>query len=214
MSSIARPSSRSPGKRFDPDALTPEVRQAFDDAVADAWSEFADLRRRVDAGEVTSADAFGTRERLGDQYILRMAGDIYGIYGNTKEEAIYPAYSADAERQPLDASTGRYTLRFEPGGLPPVNAFWSVTMYDLPGRFLVANPLDRYLINSPMLPALVPDADGGLTLHLQHESPGADREPNWLPAPDGPFFAVMRLYWPKPAALDGTWHVPPLRRVA
>jgi hypothetical protein len=65
-----------------------------------------------------------------------------------------------------------------------------------------------------MLPALVPDPDGGLTLHLQHESPDADREPNWLPAPDGPFFAVMRLYWPKPAAFDGTWHVLPLRRVA
>jgi hypothetical protein len=112
-----------PGERFDPDALTPEVRQAYANGVADAWSEFADLQRRVAAGQVTSGDAFGTRERLGDGYLLRMAGDVYGIYGNTKEEAIYPAYSVDAERRPLDASTGWYTLRFEPAGLPPVNAF-------------------------------------------------------------------------------------------
>ena len=85
-------------------------------------------------------------------------------------------------------------------------------MYQLPDRLLVANPLDRYLINSPMLPDLKRDADGGLTLYLQHESPGKDKEPNWLPAPAGPFFAILRLYWPKEAALDGTWKQPPAER--
>ena len=80
-------------------------------------------------------------------------------------------------------------------------------------RLLSANPLNRYLINSPMLPDLKKDADGGLTLHIQHESPGPDRESNWLPAPSGPFFMAMRLYWPKAEALDGKWKAPPLEQV-
>ena len=90
-------------------------------------------------------------------------------------------------------------MRFPPGQLPPVNAFWSLTMYELPASLLYANPLNRYLINSPMLPSLKRDADGGITLYVQHESPGKDEESNWLPAPKGPFFSVMRLYWPKAA---------------
>ena len=119
--------------------------------------------------------------------------------------------STPASRQ-LDGAN-RYTLRFAPGQLPPVNAFWSLTMYELPASLLYANPLNRYLINSPMLPSLKRDADGGITLYVQNESPGADKEANWLPAPKGPFFAVMRLYWPKPAALNGKWKAPPLQRV-
>ena len=84
-------------------------------------------------------------------------------------------------------------------------------MYELPASLLVANPINRYLLNSPMLPDFVRDADDGITLYIQHESPGKTREPNWLPAPDGPFNLVMRLYWPKPEALDGTWKLPPLQ---
>jgi len=83
----------------------------------------------------------------------------------------------------------------------------------LPASLLYANPLNRYLINAPMLPTLKRDADGGITLFVQHESPGADKEANWLPAPSGPFVAVMRLYWPKADALDGKWKAPPLQRV-
>ena len=79
-------------------------------------------------------------------------------------------------------------MRFAPGQLPPVNAFWSLTMYELPQSLLVANPLNRYLINSPMLPQFKRDADGGLTLLIQNESPGKDKEANWLPAPKGPFY--------------------------
>jgi hypothetical protein len=78
---------------------------------------------------------------------------------------------------------------------------------------LVANPIDRYLLNSTMLPDFVRDPDGGITLYIQHDSPGKDKEPNWLPAPEGPFFMAMRLYWPKAEALDGTWRLPPLKRV-
>jgi hypothetical protein len=85
-------------------------------------------------------------------------------------------------------------------------------MYDLPQQLLVANPIDRYLINSPMLPDLKTDADGGITLYLQKDSPGADKESNWLPAPDGKFFAVLRLYLPEPQAISGEWKQPPLTR--
>jgi hypothetical protein len=85
-----------------------------------------------------------------------------------------------------------------------------VTLYELPQQLLVANPLDRYLINSPMLPGMKRDADGGLTLYIQHASPGKDREANWLPAPAGPFFMVLRVYYPKQSVLDGSWQQPPM----
>ena len=134
------------------------------------------------------------------------------IYGNSKEEALYPIYMVDQSGQKLDAERNRYSLRFPPGQLPPVNAFWSLTMYTMPSGLLVANPLHRYLINSPMLPDLKRDADGGLMLYIQHDSPGEDRESNWLPAPDGPFLMFMRLFWPKPEAVDGKWRQPPLQR--
>lgn len=141
-----------------------------------------------------------------------MAAAVLGIYGNSKEEALYPAYFVDSTGQKLDGSR-RYTLRFAPGQMPPVNAFWSLMMYELPASLLYANPLNRYLINSPMLPRVVRrDAAGGITLYLQNGRPGARREPNWLPAPKGPFFTVLRLYWPKPEAPDGKWKEPPLRR--
>jgi len=116
--------------------------------------------------------------------------------------------------QTLDGSTSKYTLTFAAGQFPPVNAFWSVTMYDGKTQFLIKNPIDRYLINSPMLPGLKKNLDGSLTLYIQKDSPGAEHESNWLPAPDGPMYLVMRLYWPKkepPSILppgEGTWKPP------
>ncbi len=198
-----------PGLPFDASTLPPETRTAMEQGMADAWSEFDALKKRIDAKEVTSGDMLGTREYLKNNYLYRMAAAVIGIYGNSKQEAMYPLYGVDAEGQKLDGSK-RYVLRFPPGKLPPVNAFWSVTMYGMPSSLLVANPIDRYLINSPMVPSMRKDADGGLTLYVQHESPGKDKEANWLPAPKGPFMAAMRLYWPKEEALDGVWTAPPL----
>ena len=200
------------GRTFDWDRFPPEIQAAIGQGIADAWADFETLKKRAAAGEVGSAEIFGTREHLQNNYLYRMAGAVLGIWGNSAAEAIYPIYMVDADGQKLDGSH-RYTLRFAPGQLPPVNSFWSLTMYGLPESLLVANPIDRYLINSPMLPDLIRDADGGITLYLQHDSPGAAREPNWLPAPEGPFSAVMRLYWPKAEALDGRWTLPPLTRV-
>jgi hypothetical protein len=195
------------GRTFDASKLSPEMKTAIEQGMADAWQDLEALRKRVDAKEVTSGDMFGTREFLKNNYLYRMGAAVLGIYGNSKQEAMYPIYAIDADNQKLDG-THRYSLRFPPGQLPPVHAFWSVTMYDLPASLLVANPINRYLINSPMLPQLKKDADGGLTLLIQNESPGKDKEANWLPAPKGPFFMAMRLYWPKEEAMEGKWTQP------
>jgi hypothetical protein len=167
-------------------------------------------RNKIDTGIVTGGDILGSREHLKNNYLYRMAGAILGIYGLSKEEAMYPIYAVDGDGKALDASKSRYTLRFPSGQLPPANSFWSLTMYELPTSLLVANPINRYLINSPMLPNLRRDPDGGTTVYVQHESPGKDKESNWLPAPNGPFIMFMRIYWPKPEALDGTWKQLPL----
>ena len=195
---------------FDTNALSPETRQAITAGMADAWATFKVFKEtELDTGKRTSADAFGTREFLNGDYMARMSAAVLGIYGNSKDEAIYPVYFVDDDKRPL-SGVNKYSLRFAPGQLPPVNAFWSLTLYELPSSLLSANPLNRYLINSPMLPNLRRDADGGLTLCVQHESPGEEKETNWLPAPNGPFLLVMRLYWPKQEALDGQWKAPPL----
>jgi hypothetical protein len=200
------------GQSFAWDKFTPQIQQAIGEGMKDAWAEFAQLKERGDAGEIGTADIFGTREHLKNNYLFRKAAAALGLWGNSEAEAIYPSYWIDADKQKLDGSH-RYTIHFAADQLPPVNAFWSLTMYELPDMLLVANPIERYLLNSPMLPNFVRDSDGGITLYIQHDSPGKDKEPNWLPAPAGPFFMAMRLYWPKQAALDGSWKLPPLKRV-
>lgn len=200
------------GKTLDVNSLSPDMKKALEDGMADAWKAFAEHKAtQVDTGKESSGDSFGTRAFLKNNYMRRLSAAVLGIYGNSKEEAMYPAYFVDAGKQKLDGSN-RYALRFAPNQLPPVNAFWSFTLYELPASLLYANKLDRYLVNSPMLPSLKRDPDGGITLYIQNESPGSDKESNWLPAPKGPFFSVMRLYWPKTAALNGEWKAPPLQR--
>ncbi len=138
-----------------------------------------------------------------------MGGAIIGIYGNSREEALYPIYLVDSAGAALDGTNG-YTISFSKNNLPPVNAFWSFTMYELPSSLLTKNSINRYLINSPMLPSLKKNPDGGVTLYVQHASPGKAKEANWLPAPLGKFMIVLRLYWPKEDALNGNWTQPPL----
>ncbi len=199
------------GKTMDATKLSPEMKAAVEQGVADAWADFGELEKQFTAGKVTSGDVFGTRQYLKNNYLYRMAAAVLGIYGNSKQEAMYPFYAVDEAKQKLTGAS-RYTVRFAPGQLPPVHAFWSLTMYELPQSLLVANPINRYLINSPMLPQLNRDADGGLTLLIQNESPGKDKEANWLPAPKGPFVMAMRLYWPKEEAVDGKWTAPPAKK--
>lgn len=197
-----------PDGSFDADESTPETRSAIEGGMADAWAEFDTFKKdKLDTGQVTSGDITGNRETIGTNYLYRMAAAVVGIYGNSKDEAIYVGAFNDSTGAPLTGANN-YTYRFAKDQLPPVNAFWSLTMYELPQSLLVENPMKRYLINSPMLPSLVPDADGGYTIYIQNSSPGIEKEANWLPAPQGPFQMVLRLYWPKPDALNGTWKPP------
>jgi hypothetical protein len=132
---------------------------------------------------------------------------------------MYPLTKTLADGEELDDSKHNYTLTFAADQFPPVNAFWSITMYDGKTQLLIENPINRYLINSPMLPGLKKNADGSVTLYIQKDNPGADKESNWLPAPNGPIYLVMRLYWPKatpPSILppgDGTWKPPGIQLV-
>ena len=198
------------GRNFDASHLAPEMKTAIEQGMTDAWAAFAGVKGQFDRKEVTSGDVFGTRAYLKNNYLYRMTAAVLGIFGNSKEEALYPMYAVDAAGQKLNGAN-RYTLHFAPGQLPPVHAFWSLTMYELPSQLLVANPLNRYLLNSPMLPQFQFDADGGLTLYVQNASPGNDKETNWLPAPPGPFFMALRLYWPKTEAFEGKWAAPPAK---
>jgi hypothetical protein len=158
--------------------------------------------------------AFGGRSFFNGDWLLRAAAAQAGIYGNDAVEAMYPMTRWDATGATLDGSQHNYTLTFPAGQLPPVNAFWSVTMYDGKSQLLIENPINRYLINSPMLPNMKKNEDGSLTLYIQKDSPGADKETNWLPAPNDTIYLVMRLYWPKteaPSILppgDGSWSPP------
>ena len=160
---------------------------------------------------------FGDRDFYKANWLKRAAAAKGGIYGNDAVEAVYPYTRTDGAGATLDGSKHNYTLTFPAGQLPPVNSFWSVTMYDGKSQLLIKNPIDRYLINSPMLPAMKKNADGSVTLHIQKDSPGKAMEANWLPAPDGPIYLVMRLYWPKtdpPSILppgEGAWKPPAIQ---
>jgi hypothetical protein len=211
-----------PGKTFAFNDLSLEHKAAIlvamkqgDDKV-DKW--LASGNKDINGWNVGSF--FGDEAFYNGDWVMRAGAAKGGLLGNDAVEAMYPYTRTDATGEPLDGSKHRYTITFPPGQLPPVNAFWSVTMYDGRSQFLVKNPIDRYLINSPMMSAMTKDADGSLALYIQKDSPGADKEANWLPAPDDTIYLVMRLYWPKPAppsilpAGEGTWRPPGVKRVS
>jgi hypothetical protein len=209
-----------PSKTFDFKDLSLENKQAFglgmkegerkvDEAVANAG-------KSINGWRVGSLP--GDSAHYNGDWLKRAAAAKAGIYGNDAAEAMYPITRVDGDGQTLDGSQHIYMLTFPPGQQPPVNAFWSLTMYDGKTQLLIENPINRYLINSPMLPNMKLNADGGLTLYIQKDSPGADKESNWLPAPDDPIYLVMRLYWPKdtpPSILpagEGTWQPPAVKQ--
>lgn len=172
----------------------------------------AKMGKEINGWRVGSA--FGNREYYDGNWLLRAAAAQAGIYGNDAVEAMYPMARTLPGGEVLDGSQHNYTITFPADAYPPVNAFWSVTMYDGKTQLLIQNPINRYLINSPMLSSMKKNEDGSLTLYIQKDSPGADKESNWLPAPSGPIYLVMRLYWPKatpPSILppgEGTWQPP------
>jgi hypothetical protein len=204
------------GKPFPAVALAPEQKAAI---AAGAQSGMQKAKETTGGlggvvnGWRIATHAFGDRDNYAGDYARRAAAALAGIYGNDAEEALYPMLAVDSEGNRPDTGANRYTLTFPAGELPPVDAFWSVTMYDGATQLLIDNPIQRYLVNSPMLPALQKNADGSLTLHVQKDSPGKALESNWLPAPAGPAYIVMRLYRPHATALDGRWKPPVVQRV-
>jgi hypothetical protein len=212
----------SPKNTFDFAALAPELREVLKAGTKEGFGEIEQILKETTNDPLASAKVFGTREFLQksakknygheNHYLIRSVAAHLGLYGNSAVEAIYPTYLADGDNKPLDASANRYTLTFEKGKLPPVNAFWSLTMYDGKTQLFIKNPLDRYLLSSPMMDQFTVGDDGSLVLHISKDSPGDDLESNWLPAPDGPFYLVLRLYGPEPEALEGKWTPPRLQK--
>jgi len=198
-----------PGKPFNASSLSPALQEALKQGMLDGQKQIDEKRASLHG---KTDQLFGDRAFLKNDYVTRATGTQVGIGANSRDEALYPILDHDAQGDPLDGSKHKYTLRFAKGGQPPVNAFWSITMYDLPKQLLVKNPIDRYLINSPMLPQMKTDPDGGVTIYIQADSPGKEKEANWLPAPKGPFVTFMRYYWPKPALLVGQWKTPAIQR--
>ena len=193
------------GEAFDiPDEFTDAQLEALERGMRDG-----DAAIRAAADSLKVAEVIGTREYLNGDYVKRAVAARRGRYSNAKEEALNPLYLTDGEGNPLDATSTKYVLTFGPDDLPPVNAFWSITLYDSATNTLVPNAAGRYRINSSMISQMARDADGKLSLLIQHEPPEDEREANWLPAPAGPFYMILRVYWPKPAAYDGSW-TPPL----
>jgi hypothetical protein len=198
------------GKSFDLDKAAPTVRKALESASGDAQQLMAwkvPTLARVVNGWSMNTDTMGV---YGNYYLKRAIVTQLGLGANLPEDAIYPINLADESGKPLDG-VNKYTLHFEKGDTPPANAFWSVTLYDSQG-FQVANSLNRFAVSSWM--PFKYNADGSLDLYFQNESPGADKEANWLPAPKGPFNLTMRLYAPRSEALTGKWNPPPVARVS
>jgi hypothetical protein len=196
--------------------MTAAVKAAMGEAMKAALAEIGHTAESV--GTLVNGwnigAAAGDREFYNGNWALRAAAAKLGIYGNSEAEAVYPFTRNDINGIVLDGAKHTYQMSFAAGQLPPVNAFWSITMYDGRTQLLIDNPIKRYLINSPMLPGLKKNADGSLTVYIQKDSPGKDKEANWLPAPNGPMFIVMRMYWPKTEAPSvyplgkGAWQPP------
>ena len=203
-----------PDQTFDIAEFSPEIQQAIHDGIQDSSGDLSTVMKRINTDQISSGEMFGTRDFLKDNYLYRYAGAKLGLYGNSKQDALYFGYFVDANYQPLDASKSNYQLLFPKGNLPATKAFWSLTMYDGKTQLLVANPLKRYLLNSTTLDSYTYGADGSLTFYIQKNSPGKDKESNWLPAPNGPFYAVFRVYMPGETVLNGTWKKPPMQPAA
>jgi len=201
-----------PGEKFDPSKLDPAVARGLDKSLTVA------LDKLQEAAKNSGAPVNGWRippsilGKFGTEYGIRGIVALVGLGANLPEDAVYPTTYVDAEGKALNGAN-RYTLHFDKGLTPPVNAFWSVTMYDAQS-FFVDNAIDRYAIGSWM--PLKRNSDGSIDLYLQQDSPGNDKAANWLPAPAGDFNLTLRMYWPNdknPSIIDGSWEPPAVTRV-
>lgn len=210
------------GKKFSSKDLSPELQAQL---AAGMKEGEAKIKQYIESGQKNIngwkvGSLFGDSAFYNGDWLKRAAAAQAGIYGNDAAEAMYPMTKTLADGEVLDAGKHNYTLTFPAGQFPPVNAFWSVTMYDGKTQLLIKNSINRYLLNSPMLSSMKKNPDGSMTLYIQKDSPGTEKQSNWLPAPDGPVYLVMRLYWPKteaPSILpagSGTWQPPGIVKVS
>jgi hypothetical protein len=197
------------GESFDPDQADPGVQTAIAQAPAAALKRMHTALPSIARVQNYWSLNTNTMGVYGTYYLKRSIVTMDGLGANLPEDAIYPLNFGDSGGHPLTGA-GKYMLSFTRDEIPPVNAFWSITLNDKQG-FPVANALDRFAFSSWM--PFAANADGSLDLYFQHDSPGADKEANWLPAPSGSFNLTMRLYSPQEAALDGTWAPPVVRKV-
>jgi hypothetical protein len=198
-----------PGKDFDAKKLDPEAVKAINEGAKEALSDMEKSLSSIGKAEngwSFTAENIGT---YGTSYRQRAMIAMAGLGANLPEDAVYPTAFASGQGKPLSGAN-KYVLHFEKGKLPPVDAFWSITMYDEEG-FQVANPINRFAIGDR--DKLKFNADGSLEIYIQTESPGKDKEANWLPAAKGAMGPTMRLYSPRSEVLDGAWKPPPIERV-
>ena len=197
------------GVAWEPEKLDPAIRQAMKDGIGDARAEL----KKLSQGNVEPSLFAGARATLNPTYQNRALGVYMGIFVNVAQQSVYFSLAVDADGKQFDGGKNSYTLEMSKDQIPPCKYFWSITMYSLPQRWLVENPIDRYSIGNAT-PGLKTATDGSITLYLGATSPGKDKESNWLPAPEeGPFWMVLRTYGPGKSLLDGTWKVPPIKWV-
>jgi hypothetical protein len=197
-----------PGKDFDRASVDPAIAATFD--VVPKLAQGKIMGHMKQAGTMVNGWTFSEKTGLyGTDYLQRAFITAIGLGANRPQDAVYPTAEVDGDGKPLNGAN-KYTVHFEKGKFPLAKAFWSITMYDAE-YFFVPNPLDRYTVSS-RFPFKLND-DGSLDLVIQHESPGKDKEANWLPAPAGKFILMMRLYWPEESMLDGSWKIPPVTPV-
>jgi hypothetical protein len=197
-----------PGKDFDIAKLDPAVANGLAGVPKAAQEKV--MAHFKEAGTLENGWTFSTKTGVyGTDYLQRALITAIGLGANRPQDAVYPTSEADAAGQKYSGAN-RYVMHFEKGRTPPANAFWSVTMYDA-NYFFVDNPLNKYTVSRRN--DLKYNADGSLDVYIQNESPGKDKEANWLPAPKGEFVLMLRLYWPRekdPSILDGSWKLPPV----
>lgn len=202
-----------PGQDFDLGKLDPAVAEAIEEAPKAAWEKIVAYTK--DSGVIKYGWLVNLKVgHYGTDYMARAWLSAFGIPANAPKDAVYPVGQTDADGDPLDASKHNYVIRFKSEkDLPPANGFWSLTMYD-DQYFFISNPLNRYTLSERN--NLKKNSDGSIEMYLQKDNPGPDHESNWLPAPDGKFIPMFRLYWPKenpPSVLDGTWWPPVVEKV-
>jgi len=204
-----------PGQTFNSDDFDPEIIKAINEGIAVATEKM--LEESAKLGELKNgwqlvSGAFGNRETMHGRYLTRAAAAYFGLWGNDLEEAFYPEATLDSNNETLDGSKHNYILHFKKDELPPVKAFWSLSMYKLPEQLFAKNEIGRYIISSST-EGLKYNKDGSLDVYIQKENPGADKASNWLPAYDGPFSLQARLYWPNPESLDPLYEMPSVKQI-